>query len=322
MTLTTRENLEYFAKLKGIPDDLREKLIVKIIEEMNIGEYEHIQAGQLSGGNKRKLTVALALLGNPPIVLLDEPSTGVDPQAKRFMWQVIQKICKKNQNTAVMLTTHSMEEAENLCNYMAIMIAGNFVCFGTPLELKDEFGKGYEIQVNIPIPLPEDEKDFLSKYNEAPESKLNRDQTLELLKKTDKADLVKHFCKEGVAAHIEAEFSRGRQIRAGVVANFILIEDVVKKIVEDLVKEYGEVKIPEHIGNFIKFRVEKKHDYHTIGHLFGKMQDIIEKYKITQYSASQTSLAQIFQTFARQAEVFTHNNNDIERCKNRKRRSD
>ena len=69
-----------------------------------------------------------------------------------------------------------------------------------------------------------------------------------------------------------------------------------------LANEFGEVRVPEHIGNFFKFRVDKSKPCHTIGFLFGLLQDIVEKYNITQYSASQTSLNQIFQTFAKQAE--------------------
>jgi len=165
MSMTVRENLEFYAKIKGIPNAIYKPIIDKLIHEMNLTEYENVQAGQLSGGNKRKLTVAIALLGNPPIVLLDEPSTGVDPQAKRFMWHIIQRISTKSKNTAVVLTSHSMEEAEYLCTKMAIMVSGNFVCIGTPQELKEEFGKGFEIQISIPIPTPDDETGFIQWLN-------------------------------------------------------------------------------------------------------------------------------------------------------------
>ena len=87
-------------------------------------------AGRLSGGNKRKLTVAISFLCNPPIVLLDEPSTGMDPEARRFMWSVIHKISTKGKKASVIMTTHSMDEAETLCKRMAIMVNGEFVCLG------------------------------------------------------------------------------------------------------------------------------------------------------------------------------------------------
>lgn len=90
--MTSREHLELYAAIKGIPKERREALVEKKLKEMNLKEFENIPAGTYSGGNKRKLSVAMAMLGNPPIVFLDEPSTGMDPQARRFMWNVISRI--------------------------------------------------------------------------------------------------------------------------------------------------------------------------------------------------------------------------------------
>lgn len=81
---------------------------------------EHKAAGSLSGGNKRKLSVAIALIGEPAIVFLDEPSTGMDPLARRFMWDVISRISTLDGKCSVVLTTHSMEEAEALCTRIGI----------------------------------------------------------------------------------------------------------------------------------------------------------------------------------------------------------
>ena len=94
-TLTVREHLELYASLKGIVQSMREDIIIKLMNDMGIIEYEHIWAQNLSGGNKRKLSVSMAIMGNPPIIFLDEPSTGVDPQAKRFMWDIITKISRE-----------------------------------------------------------------------------------------------------------------------------------------------------------------------------------------------------------------------------------
>lgn len=87
--LTVREHLEIYAALKCIKAEFRQRLIDKAIKDMDLESYTRIRANNLSGGNKRKLSVAMAMLGNPPIVFLDEPSTGVDPQAKRFMWNIV-----------------------------------------------------------------------------------------------------------------------------------------------------------------------------------------------------------------------------------------
>ena len=112
---------------------------------MNLGEYAQAHATKLSGGNKRKLSVAMAMIGNPPIVFLDEPSTGMDPKAKRFMWSIISKISTQRKKSAVILTTHSMEEAEALSTKIGIMVDGKFSCMGSSQHLKSKFGDGYEV---------------------------------------------------------------------------------------------------------------------------------------------------------------------------------
>jgi ABC-type multidrug transport system ATPase subunit len=130
-TLTVEQNIEYFAKIKGIPDHCRDKLIENVIEKLGLQIHRKKASGSLSGGNKRKLCVAIAIIGNPPIILLDEPSAGMDPEARRFMWSVIAGIAS-DKTSAVILTTHLMEEAEALCTKMGIMVKGGiFKCFGS-----------------------------------------------------------------------------------------------------------------------------------------------------------------------------------------------
>ena len=90
--MTVEEHLEYYARIKGIPVALRRRLIERQIHDMNLDEHRTKPAGTLSGGNKRKLSVAMAIIGNPPIILLDEPSAGMDPEARRFMWSVVARI--------------------------------------------------------------------------------------------------------------------------------------------------------------------------------------------------------------------------------------
>eukprot|EP00826_Nyctotherus_ovalis_P045315 TRINITY_DN49_c0_g1_i2.p1 TRINITY_DN49_c0_g1~~TRINITY_DN49_c0_g1_i2.p1 ORF type:complete len:1624 (+),score=501.10 TRINITY_DN49_c0_g1_i2:541-5412(+) len=311
MSMTVKENLNFYAMLKGIPKHIRGRLISKLIVDMDLVEFENVLMGNLSGGNKRKTTVAIALLGNPPIVLLDEPSTGVDPQAKRFMWQIIQRISTTNKNTAVILTTHSMEEAEALCTKMAIMTSGNFCCIGGPQELKETFGKGYEIQVSIPSATAAEEAEMLSTMNLTPETEMRQEEVLQLFKRAGQSELKAQVDSKGNAAHILAEINTKGTVRARLVANYLILQSRGLEIGQKLADEFGEAKIPEHIGNFFKFRVDQANDKQTIGFLFGLMQDLVEKYHITQYSASQTSLNQIFQTLARQAEYGINANQDV-----------
>jgi len=91
----------------------------------------------------------MAIMGNPPIIFLDEPSTGVDPQAKRFMCNIIDKISKQRKSSSVVLTTHSMDEAEALCTKMGIMVKGEFKCIGSASRIKDRYGTGFEIEFKV-----------------------------------------------------------------------------------------------------------------------------------------------------------------------------
>ena len=151
--LTAKEHLEMYAIIKGIPEKYREKLIDQKIKQLNLTEYQDKLAGTYSGGNKRKLCVAIALLGNPPIVLLDEPSSGMDPEARRHMWSVLARVSSKKKSSIV-LTTHSMEEAEALSTQLAIMDRGKINCNGPVQSLKNRHGKGYEIEVKFEDPKP------------------------------------------------------------------------------------------------------------------------------------------------------------------------
>lgn len=151
--MSVEEHIWYYARIKGIPEHLQEKIVEKSIIEMNLSDHRDKLAGNLSGGNKRKLSVAMATIGNPPIILLDEPSAGMDPEARRFMWTVVEKISQRDKKSAVILTTHSMEEAEALCTKMGIMVRGGiFKCYGSSQHIKNKFGTGYECEIKIRKP--------------------------------------------------------------------------------------------------------------------------------------------------------------------------
>ena len=148
--LTVEETLKFYALIKGIRTDKISPVIEKAIQDLNLKDHRNKLAGTLSGGNKRKLSVGLALIGNPPIVLLDEPSAGMDPEARRFMWQVVEKISQRDKKSAVIITTHSMEEAEALSTKMGIMVRGGiFRCMGSSQHIKNKYGIGYEIESKV-----------------------------------------------------------------------------------------------------------------------------------------------------------------------------
>uniref|UniRef100_A0A8D2LMX0 P-type phospholipid transporter n=1 Tax=Varanus komodoensis TaxID=61221 RepID=A0A8D2LMX0_VARKO len=145
--LTGREHLEFFALLRGVPEKEVHKVGEWAIRKLGLMKYAEKYAGTYSGGNKRKLSTAMALIGGPPVIFLDEPTTGMDPKARRFLWNCALSIIKEGRS--VVLTSHSMEECEALCTRMAIMVNGRFRCLGSVQHLKNRFGDGYTIVVRI-----------------------------------------------------------------------------------------------------------------------------------------------------------------------------
>ncbi|XP_027133809.1 ATP-binding cassette sub-family A member 1 [Larimichthys crocea] len=145
--LTGKEHLEFYARLRGVPEDEVTMVAEWGIQKLGLVKYSNKSAGTYSGGNKRKLSTAIALIGCPPVIFLDEPTTGMDPKARRFLWDCILSIIKEGRS--VILTSHSMEECEALCTRMAIMVNGRFKCFGSIQHLKNRFGDGYTVIVRV-----------------------------------------------------------------------------------------------------------------------------------------------------------------------------
>ncbi|KAG4055521.1 hypothetical protein PC123_g9410 [Phytophthora cactorum] len=119
------------------------------IQQLNLGDFEHKLAGRLSGGNKRKLSVAIAMIGNPATIVLDDPSPGMDPVSRRFMWDVIADISTRGKESTIVLTTHSMEECEALCSRVRIMVGGRLRGLGSVQHLKSRFGDGLVLGVTL-----------------------------------------------------------------------------------------------------------------------------------------------------------------------------
>ncbi|KAK6289772.1 hypothetical protein POUND7_001313 [Theobroma cacao] len=145
--LTVQEHLELYARIKGVLDYRINDVVMEKLVEFDLLKHANKPSYTLSGGNKRKLSVAIAMIGDPPIVILDEPSTGMDPIAKRFMWEVISRLSTRQGKTAVILTTHSMNEAQALCTRIGIMVGGRLRCIGSPQHLKTRFGNHLELEV-------------------------------------------------------------------------------------------------------------------------------------------------------------------------------
>ncbi len=136
--LTVRETLELFASFYHRPSS-----VAAILEELSLGEKADAMVGKLSGGQKQRLAVATALVGNPKVLFLDEPTTGLDPQSRRQLWDIIRRFQRKG---TVLLTTHYMDEAERLCDRLAIIDHGVIIATGTPAELIARLGGHHVVE--------------------------------------------------------------------------------------------------------------------------------------------------------------------------------
>ncbi|KPA77100.1 putative ABC transporter [Leptomonas pyrrhocoris] len=144
--LTVKEHLELYAGVRAISYKERRRVVKGLLKLCELRDYQHTLAHALSGGNRRKLSVALSLIGGPSVVFLDEPSAGMDPVARRGLWNAIEKVAD---NSSVVLTTHHLEEVEALAHRVAIMVDGALQCIGNKTHLKQKYATGFEVNVRV-----------------------------------------------------------------------------------------------------------------------------------------------------------------------------
>eukprot|EP01034_Spumella_vulgaris_P036559 gene36559-45086_t len=142
------ETLWFFGRIRGIPEDVLKERVDSLIVATGLLNFAVKPCGTYSGGNKRKLSLAVAMIGDPKVLFLDEPSTGMDPEARRQMWTVIEKV---SASRTVVLVSHSMEEVEALCTRLGVMVSGRLQCVGSAQHLKGRFGGGYQIEVRCHV---------------------------------------------------------------------------------------------------------------------------------------------------------------------------
>jgi ABC-2 type transport system ATP-binding protein len=140
--LTVRETVELFASFYRQP-----KSAAEVLSELQLTEKSDAWVGKLSGGQRQRLAVATALVANPRILFLDEPTTGLDPQSRRQLWDIIREFQRRG--GTVLLTTHYMDEAERLCDRLAIIDHGQVIADGTPAELIDRLGGQHMVEFAV-----------------------------------------------------------------------------------------------------------------------------------------------------------------------------
>ncbi len=154
LELTVRENIIVYGRYFGLPRAVLKKRADELLEFVELTDRAKDRVEPLSGGMKRRLTIARSLVNEPEVLLLDEPTTGLDPQARHVVWDRLYRL--KRQGVTLLLTTHYMDEAEQLCDRLVVMDKGKIMAEGSPRELIDRYSTREVVELRFGDNRPED----------------------------------------------------------------------------------------------------------------------------------------------------------------------
>ncbi|ETK86251.1 hypothetical protein F441_09243 [Phytophthora nicotianae CJ01A1] len=304
--MTVREHLELFARIKGVARADLNNVVKSLMHQMNLDDFENKLAGTLSGGNKRKLSVAIALIGSPPIIFLDEPSTGMDPVSRRFMWNVIAAISTQRKESTIILTTHSMEECEALCTRVGIMVGGRLRCLGSVQHLKHRFGDGLMLELKLKgTPTHDIAARVASVFGgSAPTTTFPREELrakCEALGDASWADKVVMNHATGYA--LAAALERDGTLRLGMLCAWWAAEERFLSLDEFLRESFAVnantgVKLLERQNDLCRYKLTGQ--VPRLASVFRCVEGSKQQLGIREYAVSQTTLEQIFNNFAGQ----------------------
>ena len=281
-SLTVYENLEFYGLIKGAKKDQIKSIIEALMDEMNLTPFRNKQSGRLSGGNKRKLSVAIAIICNPPIILLDEPSTGMDPEARRYMWGVIHRISVNSKKSTIIMTTHSMEEAETLCKRIAIMVDGQFKCLATSDEIKEKYGYGFEINLQINN---RNYEELFKKYKiieQDKEAQINLNNILSYLEKYNLNHFYNELVKDRLGGKIIEEINFNGYVYLSRILAWIYFLENALKMIQIILIDFPEIHCSDYGENNFVFKIKRNRNAEekSIGYLFGIIEENNKKFNI------------------------------------------
>ncbi|OWZ23178.1 ABC transporter [Phytophthora megakarya] len=318
--LTVREHLELFGRFKDFDtSDTLGTEVDRLLNKLKIQGFANKLAGSLSGGNKRKLSLAIAMIGDPSVLVLDEPSTGVDPFSRRLLWDVILEVSVKSRRSTVMLTTHSMEECEALCSKAGIMVDGGLRCFGSIPHLKNRFGDGFLLECKLDAPPSHAISDLVHLICDHLQIARTKASGIQIT-----SSQIAGICTvlgnptyaDSATASFSTQFGRGNGvIDIASFSNWWLVEDSVHRLDKFLEAEFIGVTLVERQADFCRYKVSGVicrsngdvsgvTEVHgqvatALSRMFEAVEDAKHRLGIKEYSLSQTSLEQIFNSFAR-----------------------
>ncbi|KAG7392080.1 hypothetical protein PHYPSEUDO_002304 [Phytophthora pseudosyringae] len=304
--MSVREHLELFARIKGVARADLNSVVKTLMHQMNLDDFENKLAGTLSGGNKRKLSVAIALIGSPPIIFLDEPSTGMDPVSRRFMWNVIAAISTQRKESTIILTTHSMEECEALCTRVGIMVGGRLRCLGSVQHLKHRFGDGLMLELKL-MGTPSHDIDarvasvFSGSASTTTFSRAELRGKCEALGDASWADKIVMSHATGYA--LATALERDGTMRQGMLCAWWAAEERFLALDAFLRESFAVdattgVKLLERQNDLCRYKLTGQAP--RLATVFRRVEGGKQQLGIREYAVSQTTLEQIFNNFAGQ----------------------
>ncbi|GFY42017.1 ATP-binding cassette sub-family A member 5 [Trichonephila inaurata madagascariensis] len=224
--LSVKEHLQLFAVLNGIPIVTVNEVIDRIISDLDLTNHTRKKARHLSGGLKRRLCIALTLLGNSKLVLLDEPTTGMDPISKRNLWKRLHCEFPPMIDRTLVLSTHSSNEAEVNCSRIGLFISGHLRCIGTSQELKKQFSKGFQLTMSLKMP----RDDMFDRHI--------TDEIPEVIEKCQRGNVLQYYIPiDAFDSYICLLTAVQRVQQIGGVENCFITECPLDQIILDLLEE-------------------------------------------------------------------------------------
>jgi ATP-binding cassette subfamily A (ABC1) protein 3 len=252
----------------------------------------------------------------------------MDPEARRFMWSIIHKTSKKGKKSSVIMTTHSMDEAETLCKRMGIIVNGEFVCLGKASQIKDKYGYGYEIDIRIKPMNTSQQNEYINILNSNgfdpkfpydnfinenhlssqnintnniynKKTKVNKDNINDILIKLNKSSFCDELKENRLGNKIIRDIGINGSIPLSSLINWIFFIKNAFKFIRNAENYFEEIILSEHIENNFLFKMKKGENTKSIGFFFGLFEKHKEECFVTEYSMQPTSLEQIFNKFAK-----------------------
>lgn len=303
--LTVQEHLTMYAQIRGLSDV--HKAVRTSIERMQLMKFKNVIAKHLSGGNKRKLSAAIAMLGSPEVIILDEPTSGVDALSQRFMWDVIRDTTRQTQS-AVMLVSHSMPEVETLSTRIGILIGGRLRAIGTATHLKKLYGSAVSLEVTLANPRV-DESARLPTPPCVADGYVNQTDLYEVCEFLGNALRFQALQPKGEAASSTVGFMLNLPSIARVswleFQRWWLQEDAVTRLQQHLAKAWGGeevVALEDRHESYLQFSIVNATA--SVADMFEFLETNHASLLIRSYALCTTGLENVFQTVVEQTDAF------------------